>query len=119
MIVRRDSLEAIGFEGLSIFDYTAGTDLGSSLAVIEVPPEAAHPKSLSRRTDKYYLVVQGELQLSLQGEQCVLGPGDFCFIEQGKRFAYANGGPSPATLVLVHTPSFDLDSEVFASGSAA
>ena len=32
---------------------------------------------------------------------------------QGKRFAYRNESSSPATLVLVHSPSFDLESEVF------
>ena len=119
MIVRRNSLEAIDFGGLSIFDYTADADLGSSLAVIEVPPGAAHAEAWSRRSDKYYLVVKGELEFMLQGDRFVLGQGDFCFIEQGKRFAYANRGSSPASLVLVHTPNFDLDSEVFAPESTA
>ncbi len=46
-------------------------------------------------------------------EEFLLGPKDFCFVECGKRFAYRNEGPSPATIVLVHTPSFDIESEVF------
>ena len=43
----------------------------------------------------------------------MLSAKDFVFVEQGKRFAYRNDSSSPATLVLVHTPSFDLESEVF------
>jgi mannose-6-phosphate isomerase-like protein (cupin superfamily) len=106
-------MQPINFGGLSIFDYTADAKLGSSLAVIEVPPGATHAESWSRRSDKYYLVIIGQLEFSLQGEQFSLGAGDFCFVQQGKRFAYANRSVSPARLVLVHTPSFELKSEVF------
>jgi mannose-6-phosphate isomerase-like protein (cupin superfamily) len=102
MIVRPSSLKAIDFGGLSIFDYTADADRD--------PPW---------RSDKYYLVVKGELEFSLRGDPFVLGQRDFCFIEQGKRSAYANRASSPASLVLVHTPNFELDSEVFVRESAA
>ena len=113
MIVRRRELQPIDFRGLSIFDYTADAKLGASLAVIEVPPGATHVESWSRRSDKYYLVITGQLEFSLQGEEFSLERGDFCFVQQGKRFAYANRGASLARLVLIHTPSFELDSEVF------
>ena len=113
MLVRHRTLQPVDFGGLKIFDYTAEAKLGSSLALIEVPPGAAHDEAWSRRSGKYYLVVSGEIRFSLQGEEFSLGPNDFCFVEQGRRFAYRNEGSAPATLVLVHTPSFDLESEVF------
>ena len=113
MLVRRHSLEPIDFGGLEIFDYTADLQLESSFALIEVPPGAVHPEAWSRRSDKYYFVVNGELRFSLGGDELVLSAKDFVFVEQGKRFAYRNDSSSPATLVLVHTPSFDLESEVF------
>ena len=113
MIVRQNSLEPIAFGGLRIFDYTAQANLGSSMALIEVPPGAVHEQAWSRRSDKYYLVVSGAIRFSLQDREFSLGPGDFCFVEQGQRFAYRNEGSAPATLVLVHSPSFELESEVF------
>ena len=113
MFVRRSTLEPIDFGGLRIFDYTAGTDRGASLALIEVPPGAVHREAWSRRSDKYYLVVSGEIRFSLESRDFSLAVGDFCFVEQGKRFAYENRGSSAATVVLVHSPRFDLDSEVF------
>lgn len=112
MIVRRDALQAIDFVGLKIFDYSAEAGLSCSLATIEVPVGGVHPEAFSRRSDKYYLVLTGEVELSLEGKSVQLGPGDFCFVEQGKRFAYKNEGSEPARLVLVHSPSFELDSEV-------
>ena len=113
MIVRRRTLAPIDFGGLQIFDYTADAKSGSSLAVIDVPPGATHAEAWSKRSDKYYLVVAGRIDFTLQGERVELAAGDFCLVAQGVRFSYANRSPAPAQLVLVHTPSFDLASEVF------
>jgi mannose-6-phosphate isomerase-like protein (cupin superfamily) len=112
VIVRRDSLAPIDFGGLGIYDYTAQQDLGSSLAVIEVPPAARHAEAYSRRSDKYYLVTQGHVRFVLEGEAFDLGPGDFCHVRRGQRFSYSNERPAAAELVLVHTPGFRLEQEV-------
>jgi mannose-6-phosphate isomerase-like protein (cupin superfamily) len=112
MLVARSSLSPVMFEGLRIFDYTAGQPLGSSLALIEVPPGVRHKEAWSRRSDKYYLVVAGNIRFVLDGTEHVMSAGDFCFVKQGRRFSYSNQGAALATLVLVHTPSFDLGQEV-------
>lgn len=113
MLVRRKSLTPIEFQGLQILDFTANAAASSSLAVIEVPPGVAHAEAWSRRSDKYYLVTRGEIRFTLEGRDFTLGEGDFCLVERGKRFRYRNDAKIPASLVLVHTPSFDLGSEVF------
>ncbi|HSF47974.1 MAG TPA: cupin domain-containing protein [Burkholderiales bacterium] len=113
MLLSRSEMSPIDFHGLRIFDYTAGQSLGSSVAVIEVAPGASHAEAWSRRSDKYYLVSSGEVRFALDGEPHVLKGGDFCFVKQGRRFSYANETSELATLVLVHTPSFDLSQEVF------
>lgn len=109
----RGSIAPLDFDGLRIFDYTAGQSSSSSIAVIEVPPGARHKEAWSRRSDKYYLVVSGEIDFALDGESQLMKSGDFCFVARGRRFGYANNGRAPAMLVLVHTPSFDLCEEVF------
>jgi mannose-6-phosphate isomerase-like protein (cupin superfamily) len=114
MIVRRKELKPVDFDGLAIFDYTAGADLDSSLALIEVAPGASHRKAWSRKSDKYYLVTDGQLEFTVDDEVTVLASGDFCYIERGRIFSYRNASPKPATLFLVHTPAFDLSAEVFA-----
>lgn len=113
MLIRRDEIEPIDFGGLRIFDYTAGSDTDSSLAVIEVPAGARHAEAWSRRSDKYYLVTAGAVRFVLEGEATHLRRGDFCLVKQGRRFSYTNDSGEAAQLVLVHTPSFDLDAEVF------
>jgi mannose-6-phosphate isomerase-like protein (cupin superfamily) len=113
VIVTRRSLAPIAFRGLRIFDYTATQNLSSSLAVIEVPPTARHAVAFSKRSDKYYLVTKGEIRFVLEGSEFELGAGDFCFVRCGQRFSYFNDRSETAMLVLVHTPKFNLENEVF------
>ena len=113
MFVAGTSLKPIDFAGLRIFDYTAGHDLSSSLALIDVPSGARHAEAWSRRSDKYYLIVAGAILFVLDGVETELTTGDFCLVPQGSRFRYSNLTPSPARLVLVHTPPFDPSAEVF------
>ncbi len=113
MFVMRNSIEPIAFEGLEIFDYTAGRDLGSSMALLRVPAGVAHKEAYSMRSDKYYLIVRGTISFCLAGEEEMLSDGDFCFVKRGVRFSYRNVGVEQAELVLIHTPNFRLDQEIF------
>ena len=113
MIVGHEAVTPFDFDGLSIRDYTAGLAGRSSFAVIDVPPGASHAESWSRRSDKYYYVVSGTIEFSDAGEVHDLASGDFCLVSQGDRFSYRNASSEPARLILFHTPSFDIDSEVF------
>lgn len=114
MFIARSSMSPLDFHGLRIFDYTAGQSLGSSVAVIEIAPGVRHAEAWSRRSDKYYLVTRGRVRFTLDGDSQGMDIGDFCVVRQGRHFSYANEGHEPATLVLVHTPGFDLREEVFA-----
>ena len=113
MIVKADSIHPINFGGLSIRDYTAKLESSSSFAVITVPPKGSHPEAWSKRSDKYYYVASGSVEFTIQAEVSVLSSGDFCLIPRGQHFSYRNTTGTPSILHHVHTPSFDLDSEVF------
>lgn len=113
MIISHASVEPIHFDGLQIFDYTAGIESDSSLAFIKVPPNGKHAEAWSRRSDKYYLVTAGSVRFVLEGEASDLSSGDFCLVRQGQRFSYSNERSEDAALVLVHTPAFRLEDDVF------
>jgi mannose-6-phosphate isomerase-like protein (cupin superfamily) len=114
MVVKGTSVEPTSFEGLRVFDYTAGSNASSSLAVIEVPPGARHPEAWSNRSDKYYYVTSGRVRFRLEEAEYELVSGDFCLVRRGAHFWYENETQELATMLLVHTPSFELESEVFA-----
>ena len=65
MKISKGSIGQMDFEGLGIVDYTAGHDLSSSIAEIAVPPGARHPRAYSKRSDKYYYVVSGHVEIDV------------------------------------------------------
>jgi len=115
MIVRGGRIPTFDFQGLRISDYTADHDeLSSSLARIEVAAGAGHAPSRSTRSDKYYDVLAGRLRIETESEgEDELEAGDVWVVSCGESFRYANAGDEPASLLLVHTPSFRLEAEIF------
>ncbi len=113
MKIERDSLRPFDFEGLEIRDYTAGMEVSSSVAEITVPAGASHRRAWSKRSDKYYYMLEGSLSFTLGAETLDLTVGDCCIVRKGERFSYRNPTGERAKVLLVHTPSFDLAEEVF------
>lgn len=113
MIIKREAVNPIRFDGLKILDYTTGQERSSSLAEISVPVGVRHRRAWSKRSDKYYYAAQGHVSFTVDDETFELSAGDVCIIRQGQRFSYVNDGIEEAKLVLVHTPTFDLEYEVF------
>ncbi|MBN1782561.1 cupin domain-containing protein [bacterium] len=113
MYIPQKDIKPLEFDGLTIFDYTAGRESGSSIAEITVPAGVRHKISWSMRSDKYYYVIQGTVDFMIGGEERRLAAGDVCIVPQGIRFNYVNHGPGVAKLILVHTPDFRLECEVF------
>jgi mannose-6-phosphate isomerase-like protein (cupin superfamily) len=113
MIVRENEVESFDFDGLKIQDYTATSDGQSSFAVISVLPLTSHRLSWSKRSDKYYYMIAGEIHFIVDGKALDLSKGDLCVIKKGEKFSYQNTSKENARMILIHTPSFQLDQEVF------
>ena len=113
MLIRQEDIKGINFEGLLIHDFTAGQSTNASFAMIEVPAGVRHREAWSKRSDKYYYVVSGELCFTLDGVEYLLPRGSFCRVSQGRKFSYHNRSAESVQLILVHVPSFELESEIF------
>ena len=113
MIIRKTAVETFNFDGLAITDYTANLDEQSSFAVITVPPQASHKLSWSHRSDKYYYIVKGIINFSINNVGDTLAQGDFCLVKKGDKFCYSNTGKESCEMILVHTPNFKLAQEVY------
>ena len=113
MVIRGSSVEHFKFDGLEIYDYTAARDTECSLAIVEAPPHGGHRKAWSKRSDKYYYVLSGRLRFTVDESTCDLEKGDLCLVSRGQHFSYENTTDEASTLLLFHSPSFDIRAEVF------
>ncbi|MBH8572015.1 cupin domain-containing protein [Nostocaceae cyanobacterium CENA369] len=113
MILKSETLAPFNFEGLSILDFTAGLNTSSSVARISVLPNTYHRQAWSKRSDKYYYVLSGQLNFILDEQENILKAGDLCIVAQGQKFSYVNRTNQPVEILLIHTPDFDINAEVF------
>jgi mannose-6-phosphate isomerase-like protein (cupin superfamily) len=113
MIIKENEVEQFDFDGLTIADYTAKLNENSSFAIISVLPQISHKLSWSKRSDKYYYVIAGEISFTLNGREYALSSGDLCIVKKGEKFRYKNNSREIVKMILVHTPNFKLDQEVF------
>lgn len=113
MIIKKNEVDAIDFIGLEIFDYTAKPNEKSSFLVIKVKPDISHQLSWSTSSDKYYYILNGSLEFCIDDKNISLNEGDFCIIKKGEKFKYKNISENTAVLILIHTPNFILEKEIF------
>ena len=111
--IRPAQLEPFDFGGLLITDLTAGASLSASVAQIDIPPGAVHPRAKSTKSDKYYFCTSGSVEFTCEGQETnLLSPG-LLVIPANEWFEYRNESNETACLLLVHVPPFDLSCEVF------
>jgi len=113
MIIKENEAEQFNFDGLTITDYTAKLDENSSFATITVLPQISHKLSWSKRSDKYYYIITGEINFFVNDKDYVLSNGDLCVIKKGGKFKYKNNSSEIVQMILVHTPNFKFDQEIF------
>ena len=67
---------------------------------------AGHPDSCSAISeDELYLVIAGEVVVTVGDETAVLGPGDAVYVPEGVRHGVRNDSDAPAELVLLFGPA--------------
>jgi mannose-6-phosphate isomerase-like protein (cupin superfamily) len=112
MVILGSSIEGFDFEGFEIRDYTPGFEAGSSVAEIVAPAGIRHSRAHSTLNVKLYWVLEGTVDFEIGGVEATLAVGDLPVVPRGTSFTYA-AGDAPAGLLLVHTPPFSLEHEIF------
>ena len=111
--VKLKNVAPLDFGGLVIRDPALASLTSASVALIDVPPGASHPRAKSVESDKLYVSVSGTLSFTVDGTPIEMEPFDLLVIPRGEWFGYENQGDATVTVLLVHVPPFNLESEVF------
>jgi mannose-6-phosphate isomerase-like protein (cupin superfamily) len=86
-----------------------GEQTGGAHEVIEaiVPPGGeGPPTAVHRRQEKLFLVVEGQVDLSVGGKRIKVAAGEMAYAPHGVPHRFVNVGPTPARVIIAARPAF-------------
>jgi quercetin dioxygenase-like cupin family protein len=92
-----------GFDAETVYELTPGSGLPFGIAIADIEQSAPHFHKLTIET---YTVVQGTLELSLDGERLVLQTGDIARIAPGVVHSGRSIGDLAARITVTTIPEF-------------
>jgi len=100
-------LEARG--SVMLFKATAETTGGRfSLMDRTLPPHGRPPAAHRHpQTIEAFLVLDGELTFTLDGERTTVAAGGFVIVSEGESHTFVNDGELPARVLILHSPPLD------------
>ncbi len=113
--IRRADAQPFAFGDLQIWRYEPGRGASSSVALVQVKPGGAHGRARSTRSEQYCYVLSGLVEFEVGQITYWLTQGDLLIVPRGEWYDYRNTGPEVASLLVIHTPSFRLEAEQFAT----
>ncbi len=80
-------------------------DTRGAMSAFEFTGSGGGPRHLHHEQDEWIYVVDGELEIELDGARRHLSPGESVFIPRKVKHAWATAGDSPAKIVDVYQPA--------------
>jgi mannose-6-phosphate isomerase-like protein (cupin superfamily) len=104
-ISRYDRASTYQFADLWLRELSPVAMRSGSIAEITLPIGVERPSRRSKKVDRVYVGLDGEVQFTVNGEEVLLGPGDVIHIAEGEEYGYFNGGQVEARLLLFRAPA--------------
>lgn len=84
-----------------------GEETGGTYSIIEshVPPGGGPPPHIHHREDEGFWILEGELQVMLDGQWHTAGPGAFVHLPKNVPHTFRSVGPVPARFLNVMVPA--------------
>jgi mannose-6-phosphate isomerase-like protein (cupin superfamily) len=93
----------------ALYEFKAtGEDTGGTFALWETTTPAGNPgppPHIHHNEDEVFYVLEGELELMVEGRTSVAGPGTFVNIPKGTLHTFRNAGTAPARFLGMVAPS--------------
>ena len=110
----RPNKNSFGWKGLQGWAYNSRDDFENvSAAYFEVT--GSHGRTKTTRSDRVYLVLDGEGEFEIDGNVVKVVKDDVIIVPRSTPYDY-RALTGTLKLFLVHTPSYDADSEVKIDG---
>jgi len=102
-ILGPDAIEWLGVQYRTILK-TAATDGALSITDSVSPPGSGPPRHIHHDADETFVLLTGDSEFWLEGDQFTRGPGQTVFIPRGKQHTFRIVGDVPARHLVILTP---------------
>ena len=105
--VRRDNEPIGAFMGSEVRVKAAAEDTGGAFSLIDyttAPGWPGPPPHLHERTDEGFFILEGRYRFDVDGEEHVVGPGDWLFIPRGTPHRFAAVDDRPGRFLALFSP---------------
>lgn len=79
---------------------------GGAMSIVDSisPPDYGPPRHIHHDADETFVILTGEVELWMEGETVVKGPGETAFIPRGKEHTFRVIGSQPSRHLVILTP---------------
>lgn len=92
-----------------LYEFKAvGEDTGGAYALVETtasPGVPGPPPHIHHREDEAFYVLEGEIELTVEGSVSTVGPGSFVNLSKGSLHTFRNAGEAPARFLAIVAPA--------------
>ncbi|MGI3186005.1 cupin domain-containing protein [Nioella aestuarii] len=98
-----DSIEWAGTVYRTIL---ATSETSGSMSIVDSvsPPNYGPPRHIHHDADETFVILSGEVELWLEGETTIKGPGETAFIPRGREHTFRVIGTQPSRHLVILTP---------------
>ncbi|HEX2153934.1 MAG TPA: cupin domain-containing protein [Acidimicrobiia bacterium] len=110
-ITHYEDVSPYQFADLWLRELSPAVMQSGSIAEITLPIGVERPSRRSKKVDRVYVGLDGDVEFTVEGESALLHPGDVIHIAQGEEYGYFNGGQKEARLLLFRSPAPSIPEE--------
>ncbi len=104
-ITRYQDVAPYQFADLWLRELSPAVMQAGSIAEVTLPIGVQRPSRRSKKVDRVYVGLVGEVHFTVDGESVHVGRGDVIHIADGEEYGYFNGGQEEARLLLFRSPA--------------
>ena len=95
------------FDGTTMTLHLTGAQTGGTLCLLEtlMPPGMMTPPHVHQNEDEGFLILEGELDIIVDGKRTRVGPGQSAFAPRNVPHQLHNAGAVPVRAIAVTTPA--------------
>ena len=101
MLVKKTETQSRQIPGVEMFNYLTA-ESGTSISVARGELNGLHPESVSEKTDRCYMFVDGEAEVCVGDEKYKVSKFDVVYVPKGTRHSLQG----KATYFIVNNPPF-------------